>query len=356
MAVMNVRAILERAEDEKASDIFITSGVPVMFKKNGVIEPIDNNNVTPDSAEKMIKEIFSIADNRHWDEFTRHKDVDFSISLAGVGRFRVSAFYQCYSMAAVLRLMQPNLPDHISLGIPDAVVELYKKPRGLVLVTGSTGAGKSTTLASIMNFINEHRNGHMLTFEDPIEYMHPHKRCIVNQREIGTDTESYSKALRAGLRQAPDVMLVGEMRDFETISIALTAAETGTLVLSTLHTIGAAKSIDRIIDVFPPNQQQQTRVQLSTVLQAVVTQQLLPSPTKGRIAVFEIMMANDAIRNLIRESKIHQIDTAILSGREQGMQLMDYSIYKAYKKGDITYETAFAHCVNPDVLGKYITG
>jgi len=351
---IDIAGMLKKAADERVSDIFITSGSPIMFKKDGTIRQAYDERIMPDSAVNVLKEIFALSNGKSFEDFEKSGDCDFSLSLRGLGRFRVSAFRQRNSMAAVIRVVNLTLPDYKSLGIPEAVIDLYKKPRGLTLVTGPAGSGKSTTLASIINLINEERNCHVLTIEDPIEYLHNHKKGIVNQREVGTDTANYAKVLLSGLRQSPDVILVGEMRDLDTISVALTAAETGTYILSSLHTMGAANSINRIIDVFPPAQQRQVRLQLSTVLQATVSQQLLPSPTKGRIAVFEIMIVNSAIRNMIREEKTHQIDTVINSGAAQGMQLMDYSIAQAFKNGDITRDTAFTYCVNPDMLGKYI--
>ena len=351
---MDITEMLKKAVEEDVSDIFITSGTPIMFKKDGVIKQACGPRMMPDSASELIKEIFAMSNGQSFEDFEKSGDCDFSLSLRGLGRFRVSAFKQRNSMAAVIRVVKLALPDYKSLGIPETVINLYKRPRGLTLVTGPAGSGKSTTLASIVNLINEQRNCHVLTLEDPIEYLHNHKKGIVNQREVGTDSANYSKVLRSCLRQSPDVILVGEMRDLNTISVALTAAETGTYILSSLHTMGAANSINRIIDVFPPTQQHQVRLQLSTVLQAIVSQQLLPSPTKGRIAVFEIMIVNSAIRNMIREEKVHMIDTAINSGAAQGMQLMDYSIAQALKNGDITRETALTYCVNPDTLSKYI--
>jgi len=351
---IDVTEMLKRAEQENVSDIFITSGTPIMFKKDGAIRQAYEARIMPDSAVRILKEIFALSNGKSFEDFEKSGDCDFSLSLRGLGRFRVNAFKQRNSMAAVIRVVKLVLPDHKSLGIPEAVVDLYKKPRGLTLVTGPAGSGKSTTLASIINLINEQRNCHVLTLEDPIEYLHNHKKGIVNQREVGTDAMNYANVLRSGLRQSPDVILVGEMRDLDTITVALTAAETGTYILSSLHTMGAANSINRIIDVFPPAQQHQARLQLSTVLQAIVSQQLLPSPTKGRVAVFEIMIVNSAIRNMIREEKSHQIDTVINSGASQGMQLMDYSIAQVFKNGDITRETAFTYCSNPDMMNKYV--
>jgi len=351
---IDIVEMLKKAAEEEVSDIFITSGTPIMFKKDGVIKQAYDMRIMPDTAGKILKEIFNMSKAQNFEDYEKSGDCDFSLSLTGIGRFRVSAFKQRNSMAAVIRVVKPNLPEYKALGIPDVIIDLYKRPRGLTLVTGPAGSGKTTTLASIINLINEQRNCHVLTLEDPIEYLHNHKKGIVNQREMGTDTKNYSNVLRAGLRQSPDVILIGEMRDLDTISVALTAAETGTYILSSLHTMGAANSVNRIIDVFPPTQQHQVRLQLSTVLQAVVSQQLLPSPTKGRIVVFEIMIVNSAIRNLIRDDKSHQIDTAIHAGAAQGMQLMDYSIAQAFNNGDISRDTAFTYCVNPDTLSKYI--
>jgi twitching motility protein PilT len=252
-------------------------------------------------------------------------------------------------------LVASRIPDPEELGLPISVTELAKKNRGLILVTGPTGSGKSTTLASLINMINQQRGDHILTLEDPIEYLHRHNKSIVNQREIGHDSQSYANALRAALRQDPDVILVGEMRDLETISIAITAAETGHLVLSTLHTIGAAKTIDRVIDIFPPFQQQQIRVQMSTVLEAVISQQLIPKKDKqGRVAAIEVMIANPAIRNLIREGKSHQITSIIQTGMKYGMQTMDHSLADLYKKGVISREEAVMYAVDQDVLSRML--
>ena len=354
-AEINVVEMLKRAADENVSDIFITAGSPIMFKKDGVIRPAPYEiKIVPPLESDLLEKIFALSKGQSFEDFKKSGDCDFSLSLTDLGRFRVSAFKQRNSMAAVIRVVKLTLPKWEDLGIPEVVIDLHKKPRGLTLVTGPAGSGKSTTLASIIKRINEERNCHVLTLEDPIEYLHKHNKSIVNQREVGTDAENYATVLRAGLRQSPDVILIGEMRDLETISVALTAAETGTYILSSLHTMGAANSVNRIIDAYPPAQQQQVRIQLSTVLQAVISQQVLHSPKKGRVAVFEIMIVNSAIRNLIREDKIHQIDTVIHTGAAQGMQLMDYSIAETFKKGDITKETALAYCVNPETLRKYI--
>ena len=344
--------LLKKAVELNASDIFITVGVPPTYKIQGILQPAGQETLTPKDTERYVRELFRKEES--FQEYITNGEKDFSISLAGVGRFRVDAYIQRGSMAAAIRVLRFDLPDPVALGIPQTVLDFSKKNRGLVLVTGPTGSGKSTTLAALINLINRERSCHILTLEDPIEYLHRHGNSIVDQREIGVDTKNYAQALRSALRQAPDVILVGEMRDLETISIALTAAETGHLVFSSLHTVGAAKTVDRIIDVFPPNQQEQVRVQLSTVLQAVVSQQLIPSDQKGRVAAFEIMIVNHAIRNLIRESKIMHIDAAIQTGRSQGMISMDASIAELYRKGLISREDATTYCVNPDTLLKYL--
>jgi twitching motility protein PilT len=350
--MISIRELLVLAVEKDASDIFITVGVPPTLRIQGSLVPVDNDKLLPKDTEGFVKELFG--NDNHFDAFIEDGEKDFSFSLSGIGRFRVDAYIQRGSMAAAIRVLHYELPNPHDLGIPDTILDFYKRTKGLILVTGPTGSGKSTTLASIINLINKERDCHIITLEDPIEYLHRHHKSIVDQREIGVDTKSYAKALRAALRQSPDVILIGEMRDYETISIALTAAETGHLVFSTLHTLGAAKTMDRIIDVFPPNQQQQIRIQLSTVLQAVVTQQLIPSPEKGRVAAFEIMMINNAIRNMIRESKTPQIDGAIQTGRSAGMISMDMSLAELCRKGLITKEEAIIYSINPEMFLKYL--
>jgi len=344
--------LLKFAKDHHASDLHLTIGVPPIVKVRGDLLDVGDRKLLPGMIEPIIRELF--LDENHYREYLSTGDRDFSMSFPGVGRFRVNTFFQRGSMAAAIRIVHTELPDPSELGIPEKVLELHKYNRGLILITGPTGSGKSTTLSCLINLINETRKCHILTLEEPIEFLHRHKKSIVNQREIGLDTVSYAKALRSALRESPDVILLGEMRDLETMAIAMTAAETGHLVLSTLHTVGSAKTIDRIIDVFPPNQQQQIRVQLSTVLQAVISQQLLPSPDKGRVAAFEIMLMNNAIRNMIRENKSFQIDGAIQTGRSEGMVSMDFNIAELVKQGLVSEEDAKLYCVNPDVLGRYI--
>lgn len=282
-------------------------------------------------------------------------EIDFSYSSPGIGRFRVNAYKQRGSYGMALRVIPLTIPTMESLGLPKVISDIARLPRGLVLVTGPTGSGKSTTLASMIDQINRERACHILTLEDPLEYLHKHKKAMVNQREIGSDSASFASALRGALREDPDVILVGEMRDLETIGIAITAAETGHLVLSTLHTNGAAKTIDRVIDVFPPHQQQQIRVQLASVIQAIVSQQLLPrSDGKGRVGAYEIMIATPAIRNLIREDKIHQIDTSIQTGAKLQMQTMDSSLIDLYTRGLILKDVALTQAINPEDMKKYV--
>ncbi len=351
---MKIREILSNAVEKNASDIFIIAGRPLSYKIMGEIESQNDVIITADDAFQIIYDIFKIADKDNFDELSTEGDVDFSFSLSQLGRFRVSAYKQRNSYAAVIRVVLFDLPDPIKLGIPDIVLNLYKKTKGLILITGPAGSGKSTTLSCIVDKINSERNCHIMTFEDPIEFIHKHKKSIVSQREISTDSKSYISSLRSSLRQAPDVMLIGEMRDLDTIEIALTAAETGHLVLSSLHTTGAANTIDRIIDVFPSNQQQQVRIQLSMQLQAVISQQLIPSPVCGRAAAFEVMLVNNAVSNLIRESKIHQLNSVIYASEGKGMKTMDTSILELYNKGLITRENALMHSMDPDSLVKHL--
>jgi len=349
--MIELQSLLKEAVDKMASDIFISVGVPPTLKINGQLIKVDDEKLNPETAKKMISELFKTEED--FLDFVKAGEKDFSTSLAGIGRFRVAAYIQRGSMAAAIRVLRFESLDLGQLNIPTEILDFHSKKKGLILVTGPTGSGKSTTLSAIISLINKKRSCHILTLEDPIEYLHKHDKSIVDQREIGIDTKSYSMALKSALRQAPDVILIGEMRDYETVSIALTAAETGHLVLSTLHTTSAAKTIDRIIDVFEPSQQQQIRVQLSTVLTAVVTQQLLPSIDDSRIPAFEVMIANPNIRNLIREAKIPQIDAAIQTGRAFGMMSMDMSIANLYNEGKITKETALAYAINPDGITKY---
>ena len=333
---MDILDILKKAAENQAADIFIVCGAVLSFKANGRMYELDGNALSPDITEEQLPE----------------REKDFSLSVAGVGRFRVNIYKQRGSFSAVLRYVPFDLPDPAKLGIPVQVMQLSECKSGIVLITGVASSGKSTTLSCILDRINQSRSGHIITIEDPIEFLHKHNRCIVSQREINIDTDSYIDALRAALRQSPDVILLGEMRDYETISVAMTAAETGQLVLSTLHTLGAANTIDRIIDVFPINQQHQIRVQLSMVLNAVVCQQLLPSVDGGLIPAFEIMTTNSAVRTLIRDEKTHQIDTILQSAG--GMQTMDSCIINLFREGRISAKTAVNYAYNPDIMAKRI--
>ncbi len=349
---MDIVELLHQAVDQGASDIFIVSGLPLSYKINNQINHCSSEKLYPDQTRELILGIYRLAGERNPNKLLNHGDDDFSFSLKGVSRFRVSTYKQRGSLAAVIRVVTFDLPDPGELGIPDIVLGLGSRTKGLVLVTGPAGSGKSTTLACMIDLINKTRNAHIITLEDPIEYLHSHNKSVVSQREIITDTESYVTALRAALRQAPDVILLGEMRDYETINTAMTAAETGHLVISTLHTIGAANTIDRIIDAFPSNQQEQIRTQLSMVLQAVVSQQLIPATGNTLAPAFEVMLVNGAIRNMIRESKIHQIDTVIYSSAGEGMISMDTSILNLYKQGRISAKDALIHSTAPDLMAK----
>ncbi|NLK89538.1 MAG: PilT/PilU family type 4a pilus ATPase [Clostridiaceae bacterium] len=348
-----LKELLREVVHRGASDLFVTVGVRPSLRIDNVITALDSYSpLTPaetrDIADRLLQ------DDRNKKDFIEHGEVDFSLSIPQVGRFRVNVFKQRGSCAVSLRRVFTGLPDTEKLGIPDAVMNLTLRQKGLILVTGPTGCGKSTTLAALINKINQERCCHILTLEDPIEYLHYHQKSIVNQREIGSDTHSYQRALRAALRQSPDVILIGEMRDHETISIALTAAETGHLVFSTLHTVGAAKTIDRIIDVFPPQQQQQIRIQVSTVLQAVVSQQLLPAQDGGLWPAFEVMLVNSAIRNMIRENKTPQIDGVIQMNAPQGMITMDASLISLVRRDLISRDDALLHAVNPEAMQRYL--
>ena len=347
---MNMTEILTKAKELGASDIFIVSGRPLSYKKGGRIVQFDDERIMPDRTEVLIREIYTLADKREISHFLSSGDDDFSFAVPGLSRFRVSTYMQRGSMAAVIRVITFELPKASELGIPEQVIDLGKLNKGLVLVTGPAGSGKSTTLACIIDAINSTEEKHIITLEDPLEFLHRHKKSIVSQREISSDTESYIAALRASLRQSPDVILLGEMRDYETISVAMTAAETGHLVLSTLHTLGAANTIDRILDVFPPNQQRQISVQLASVLQGVVCQQLVSTTENAQIPAFEMMTATTAIRNMIRENKIHQIDGLIYSSSADTMFSMDTSLLRLYRAGRISAEEALSHASNPDML------
>lgn len=341
---------LTQAVEKSVSDIFIISGLPISFKISGAIIPQNDEKIMPDSALKHVSELYNKA-NRPMDTLLKEGDDDFSLSIKNISRFRVSAYMQRGSIAAIIRVVSFAIPDWQALNIPREVMRIATGvTTGLVLVTGTAGSGKSTTLACIIDEINKTRGGHIITLEEPIEYIHRNIKSVISQREIPTDTLNYVTALRACMRQAPDVILVGEMRDYETIKAAMTAAETGHLVISSLHTVGAANSIDRIIDVFPPEQQQQIRIQLSMLLKTVISQQLMTTVNKSVIPAFEIMHTNSAIRTLIRESKVHQIDAAISSSSNEGMISMDNSLIDLYKRDLITKEDAIKSASNYEMI------
>ncbi|GHV33543.1 twitching motility protein PilT [Clostridia bacterium] len=335
---------------QKASDIHLTHGSMPSCRVDGEIRELSREVLTPGDTAAIVDALLNDAQKK---TFRESDEADLAYSLADVGRFRVNVFRQRGGAALVARALNPTIPSPKQLGIPDVVVKMTEKRRGLVLVTGPTGSGKSTTLASLIDIINTNRPDHIITIEDPIEYVHKSKASLVNQREVGVDTHSFANALRASLREDPDVILVGEMRDLETISAAVTAAETGHLVFSTLHTIGAANTIDRIIDVFPPNQQGQIRAQLAEVIECVVSQQLMVKRGGvGRVAALEVMLANGAIKSHIREGKTFQIPSTIQTNRKLGMVTMDDALYELYENGDISSETALSYAVDRAALGR----
>lgn len=350
----SVNDMLAYVIDNGGSDLHLTSGVPPQIRLNGHLSPIPGYE--PLMPAQLRRMIYGILTERQREALEEHLELDGSHPLPGRGRFRMNVFFQRDSIGAVFRAIPTEISTLEQLGMPPVVSEFADLQRGLVLVTGPTGAGKSTTLASIIDRINSRRAVHILTIEDPIEFLHRHKKAIVNQREVGNDTLGFQAALRHALRQDPDVLLVGEMRDLETISTALTAAETGHLVFATLHTQDAPQTVDRIIDVFPSHQQQQVRVQLASTLQAIVTQQLIPSRDgRGRVAAAEVLVVTPAVRNLIREGKTSQITTAMQSGGKYGMQTMDQSLAELVKRHKITFEAAVERCVNLEDLRR-LTG
>ncbi len=346
-----LQELLKQAVDAHASDIFIMAGMPLTYKANGKMIRLNDERVMPPQSEALVHEIYDLG-NRDMTKVMEIGDDDFSITVPNLSRFRISIYKQRGSLAAVIRIIPFGIPDYKKLQIPESVMSVAEKTKGLVLVTGPAGGGKSTTLACIIDRINQTREGHIITLEEPIEYLHRNAKCAVSQREIGLDTESYLSGLRASLRQAPDVILLGEMRDYETIRTAMTAAETGHLVIATLHTVGAANTMDRIIDVFPANQQQQIRVQLAMVLQTVISQQLVPLKGGGLVPVFEIMHLNSAVRNMVRESKIHQLDALIASSGNEGMITMDSSLLELAKQKKISKETAVKFATNTEMMEK----
>jgi len=352
MSLIKMQELLEEAVHAKASDIHITVGVPPVFRINGQLTHFGEECLTPDDTEYCKNQLL---DKSHQEKLEKYGEWDLSFNLPGIARYRVNAYKQRGSYAMAIRVVSFNPPTLDELGFPNSLKELAMKPRGLILVTGPTGSGKSTTLAAMMNHINQSRSCHIITLEDPIEYLHKHNKSIVNQREIGSDSKNFSNALRAALREDPDVILVGEMRDVETIATAITAAETGHLVISTLHTMSADQTIDRIIDSFPAYQQPQIKTQLAAVVEGIIAQQLLPlKNNQGRIAALEILIANNAIRNLIREGRTHQIQTSIQTGIKNGMRTMDYSLADLLRRNLITTEVAMERAMNTEMLQQHM--
>lgn len=338
-----LRLVLERG----ASDLHLVAGAPPVLRLHGDLKRLENYpKLDPPTIRKMI---YSILTQRQRERFEENLELDLSYSLPGQARFRVNVYYQRDAVGAALRLIPVQIQGLEELGLPPSLRQFAEYPRGLILLTGPTGSGKSTTLAALIDIINSERELHIMTVEDPIEFLHLHKRSVVNQREVGTDTRSFANALRHALRQDPDVILVGELRDLETISMALTAAETGHLVFATLHTQDAPQSVDRIVDVFPPHQQQQVRVQLASSLQAIATQQLLPTiDGAGRVVAVEMLTATPAIRNLVREAKTHQIYSAMQAGGRYGMQSMDQALAELVRRREISYEVGLERCHNQE--------
>ncbi|HWQ41035.1 MAG TPA: type IV pilus twitching motility protein PilT [Desulfosporosinus sp.] len=344
--MLSLEEFLQLAGEQKASDIHLTAESPPVLRINGSMVQLQTEKLSQTDLKTFAQ---SLMNDQQAKRFAECGELDLSYSLAGVGRYRVNAFRQRGSIGVVVRLIPFIIPSPETLGLPPVSIELAKLHKGLVLVTGPTGSGKSTTLASLVDYINRTRACHIVTIEDPIEYLHRHKLSLVNQREVGNDTQSFTNALRAVLRQDPDVILVGEMRDLETIATAVTAAETGHLVFSTLHTNDATQSVDRMIDVFPPHQQQQIRVQLAAVLQGILSQQLfLRADRLGRVAAIEVMLATPAVRSLIREGKTYQLPTVIQTNAKLGMQTMDKAIMELVHNGLISYEVAQEKLQSPD--------
>jgi twitching motility protein PilT len=349
---VHIDELLRMTVEKRGSDLHLAAGVPPVIRVDGALLATNFEPMTDFEVQRMI---YAILTDEQIRIFETELELDCSYQLKGVSRFRVNIYRDRGAVAGAFRVIPSKIPTIRELGLPLVLEELSRRPRGLVLVTGPTGSGKSTTLAAILGQINNERSTHIITIEDPIEYLHTHRKSLINQRELGMDTRNFAQALKHSLRQDPDVILVGEMRDLETMALAITAAETGHLVFSTVHTNNAAQSVDRIVDVFPPGQQEQIRIQLSNNLEAIVSQQLCPrAGTPGRVAALEIMIASPAIRNLIREAKAHQITSIIQTSAHLGMQTMDQCLRDYYHRGLITYEEAMARAMNPDELKKML--
>ena len=350
---MELVELLRRAVSLGGSDIFIVPGSGVMVKVNHTMQQLSDGKLFSPDTEVLVRSMYELA-HRDFDHLDKAGDDDFSFAIQDVSRFRCNAYKQRGSVAAICRIVNFDLPDPAKMHIPSQIMELANLRNGMVLVTGPAGSGKSTTLACLVDKINTEQEDHIITIEDPIEYLHRHKKSLVSQREVPNDAATFSRALRAALRQAPDVVLLGEMRDLETVRTAITAAETGHLLLSTLHTVGAAKTVDRIIDTFPAEQQAQIRVQLSMVLKAVVSQRLVPAKDGRRIPVFELMTVNPAIQNMIRDGRTHQIDNVIFGGSDKTMISMDAELQKLVREGSVSRDTALLYAANPETLAKRI--
>ena len=349
---VHIDDLLRLVVEKRGSDLHLASAVPPVLRIDGQLLATNYESLTDFEVQRMI---YAILNDEQIRAFETDYELDCSYELKGISRFRVNVYRDRGSVAGAFRVIPSRIPTVRELGLPLVLEDLSRRPRGLILVTGPTGSGKSTTLAAMVGQINNERSCHLITIEDPIEYLHTHRRSLVNQRELGADTRSFPAALKHALREDPDVILVGEMRDLETMALAITAAETGHLVFSTVHTNNAAQTIDRIVDVFPPGQQEQIRIQLSNNLEAVLSQQLLPrAGSPGRVAAMEIMIASPAIRNLVREAKAHQITSIIQTSAHLGMQTMDQCLRDLYQRGLITYEEAMGRAMNQDELKKML--
>ena len=351
---LRIEILLEEVVRKNASDLHIQVGLPPMLRLDGSLTPFPGYKALNEEQVEML--VFSILDQDQQQILTKNKEFDFSFAFGELGRFRVNAFHERGNLAAALRLIPNTIKTVAELGMPPVVQTFADYPRGLVLVTGPTGSGKSTTLAAIIDKINTEKAQHIITIEDPVEFTHKSKRSVIVQREVHYDTYSFSSALRSSLRQDPDVVLIGEMRDLETISAAITIAETGHLVFATLHTNSASQSIDRMIDVFPPHQQPQVRSQLANILQGICSQRLVPSIGGGRVVAAEVLIANPAVRNIIREGKSHQLDAVIQTGADQGMQTMDRTLVKLVQTGAITYDSAREYAVDLSEFERLMRG
>jgi twitching motility protein PilT len=350
---MNISDLLKQAVDQDASDLHITVGVPPTIRLDGFLTYLTDIPLKPEDTLNLAKQLL---DEKNFALFKEKGEIDFSYSYPGLGRFRVNVFRQRGTMSMAIRVINTTVPNISTLGLPDIVSRMTLRPKGLILVAGPAGSGKTTTLAAMVDLINEERHCHIITLEDPIEYLHKHKKSIINQREIGSDSESFPIALHAALRQDPDVIMVGEMKDLETISVAVTAAETGHMVLASLHTLDAHQTINRIIDIFPPVQQEQIRVQLSNTLIGIVAQRLLPrKDTKGRVAAVEFLAVTPVIRNLIREGRVQQIYASMQTGAKSGMRTLDNHLQQLYEKGLIKAEDAMENATDRSSMSRFMS-